>query len=256
MDKIWTARIITLIPEVFPGILGYGVAGRALRKNFWALDVVNLRQFGLGKHRTVDDTPAGGGAGMVLRADVVGAALQKVNGTHKIDWPLVFLTPRGAPFTQSMAKRWAECQGVTFLCARFEGIDERVIEAYAPEEVSLGDFVLSGGEIVAQALIDATLRLIPCVLGNEESLCEESFAEGMLEYPHYTRPVRWEGRDIPEVLLSGHHAQIALWRREQAERLTKSRRPDLWQARDCARLVRDDGTKKTNDAKKSKDLKE
>jgi tRNA (guanine37-N1)-methyltransferase len=230
---VWRAKVITLFPEAFPGTLGLSLTGKALETGLWALETIALRPFGEGRHRNVDDTPAGGGAGMVLRADVVDRALsQAARGTpaDRARWPVVYLSPRGAPFTQDMARRWAAAEGVTLLCGRFEGVDQRVIDHWGIEEVSLGDFVLTGGEIAAQALIDATVRLIPRVLGNQVSAEEESFSEGLLEFPQYTKPPVWEGRAIPEVLLSGHHAKIADWRRDMAERLTKERRPDLWRA--------------------------
>ncbi len=228
---VWTARVITLLPEAFPGVLGLSLTGRALQRGLWQLDVIDLRQFGIGRHRNVDDTPAGGGAGMVLRPDVVGAALDHAAGgtpADRAEWPVIHLSPRGRPFTQATARRLAGARGVTLLSSRFEGVDQRVLDAHAVEEISLGDFVLTGGEIAAQALIDATVRLLPGVLGNAESTVEESFAAGLLEHPHYTRPAEWQGRPIPDVLLSGHHARIAEWRREQAERITRERRPDLW----------------------------
>ncbi|ARE41102.1 tRNA (Guanine37-N1) -methyltransferase [Rhodovulum sp. P5] len=229
----WTARIVTLFPDAFPGVLGLSLIGKALDQGLWALETIDLRPFGEGRHKNVDDTPAGGGAGMVLRADVVGAALdQAAIGTPKdrARWPVVYLSPRGKPFTQATAQRFAEADGLTLLCGRFEGVDERVLEEYGIEEISLGDFVLSGGEIAAQALIDSTVRLIPRVLGNQASTEEESFSDGLLEHPQYTRPAVWKGRAIPDILLSGHHAKIADWRRAMAERLTKERRPDLWRA--------------------------
>jgi tRNA (guanine37-N1)-methyltransferase len=229
----WRARVITLFPDAFPGTLGLSLTGKALELGLWSLQTLDLRSFGEGRHRNVDETPAGGGAGMVLRADVVDRALRAAaEGTpaDRQDWPVVYLSPRGKPFTQGMARRWAAGQGITLLCGRFEGVDQRVIDHHAMEEVSLGDFVLTGGEIAAQALIDATVRLIPRVLGNQDSTEEESFSEGLLEFPQYTKPPVWEGRAIPEVLLSGHHAKITDWRRGMAERLTKERRPDLWRA--------------------------
>ena len=229
----WAAKIITLFPEAFPGTLGLSLTGKALDMGLWALETIDLRPFGLGKHRNVDDTPAGGGAGMVLRADVVAAALaQAQHGapTDRARWPIVFLTPRGAPFTQARAQAWAQADGLTLLCGRFEGVDQRVIDAYGIEEVSLGDFVMTGGEIAAQAMIDATVRLIPGVLGNHDSTVEESFSDGLLEHPQFTKPPVWEGREVPPVLLSGNHAEIAKWRREQAQSLTATRRPDLWAA--------------------------
>lgn len=226
----WTAHVITLLPEAFPGILGLSLTGRALAEGIWSLDVTDLRAFGEGRHRAVDDTPAGGGAGMVLRADVGGRALDHVLARVGRDVPRILLSPRGRRFDQAMAADLARRDGVVLFCGRFEGVDERLIEHYGLTEVSIGDFVLTGGEIAAQALIDATVRLMPRVLGNQHSAEEESFSSGLLEYPHYTRPTVWEGRAIPEVLLSGHHANIAAWRRSQAERLTKERRPDLWRA--------------------------
>lgn len=224
----WTASVVTLFPDVFPGVLGASLTGRALTDGLWRLEVVDLRAFGEGRHRQVDDTPAGGGAGMVLRPDIVAAALD--HAARPGNWPVIYLSPRGVPFDQAMAQRLAQTDGVTLLCGRFEGVDQRVLDARNVLEVSLGDFVLTGGEIAAQALIDATVRLIPRVLGNQASVEEESFSNGLLEAPHYTRPALWEGRAIPDILLSGHHAKIADWRRQEAERLTKERRPDLWRA--------------------------
>ena len=219
------ATIITLFPEMFPGPLGQSLAGRALETGIWALDCVNLRDFGLGRHRAVDDTPFGGGAGMVLRPDVLDAAI----GQARDGRPLIALTPRGAPLTQARIRRLAEGQGAVLLCGRFEGFDQRALDANEAEEISLGDFVLSGGEIAALALLDATIRLLPGVMGAAESAEEESFSDGtLLEYPHYTRPAVWQGRAVPEALLSGHHAAIAAWRRAEAEAVTRRRRPDLW----------------------------
>jgi len=229
----WTAKVITLFPQAFPGVLGQSLTGKALEQGLWALETVDLRPFGIGKHKNVDDTPAGGGAGMVLRADVVDAALrQAATGSppSRADWPVIYLSPRGRPFNQAMAQRFSRAQGITMLCGRFEGVDQRVLDHHRIEEVSLGDFVLTGGEIAAQALIDATVRLIPRVLGNQASTEEESFSDFLLEHPQYTRPAVWEGREIPEILLSGHHAKITAWRKAMAERLTKERRPDLWRA--------------------------
>lgn len=231
LKQAWTARVITLFPEVFPGVLAASLTGKALASGQWALEPIDLRPFGEGKHRNVDDTPAGGGAGMVLRADVLARALDAAaRGTPDRErWPVIYLSPRGRPFDQAMAKRLASGDGVTLLCGRFEGVDERVLEHYAIEEISLGDFVLTGGEIAAQAVLDATVRLLPGVLGNAESTEDESFAQGLLEHPQFTKPAAWQGRAIPPVLLSGNHAEIARWRREQSERLTRERRPDLWQ---------------------------
>lgn len=227
----WTARIVTLFPGAFPGVLGESLTGRALHEGKWRLEPIDLRTFGEGKHRNVDDTPAGGGAGMVLRADIVARALDRAaEGTPKSRgrWPVVYLSPRGRRFDQAMARDWARAEGVTLLCGRFEGVDERVLEEYGIEEVSLGDFVMTGGEIAAQAMIDATVRLLPGVLGNAASADEESHSNGLLEHPQYTRPAEWRGRAIPEVLLSGNHGAIEAWRREMAEALTRARRPDLW----------------------------
>lgn len=227
----WTARILTLYPEMFPGPLGASLTGRALADGLWRLETLQIRNFATDRHRSVDDKPAGGGAGMVLRADVLAAALDAADpGLPRADWPTICLSPRGRPFTQASARALAAGRGVTLVCGRFEGVDQRVIEGRGLEEVSLGDFVMTGGEIPAMALIDAAVRLIPRVLGNSESAVEESFSEGLLEHPQYTRPTEWEGRAIPEVLLSGHHGRIAAWRRDQSERLTKERRPDLWRA--------------------------
>ena len=229
----WEARVITLFPEVFPGVLGASLTGRALKDGLWRLATIDLRSFGVGRHRDVDDTPAGGGAGMVLRADVVGRALDfAAEGTpgERSRWPVVALSPRGVPFTQAMARRYAATEGMTLICGRFEGIDQRVLDHFEVEEVSIGDFVLTGGEIAAQAMIDATVRLRPGVLGNAASTEEESFSHGLLEHPQYTRPAERKGRTIPEVLTSGNHAAVARWRAEQAEALTRARRPDLWRA--------------------------
>jgi tRNA (guanine37-N1)-methyltransferase len=227
LAKAWRAQVITLFPGAFPGVLGESLTGKALARGVWQLDTVDLRLFGEGKHRNVDDTPAGGGAGMVLRADVVGAAIEHARPVG----PLVYLSPRGAPFDQAKARAWATGPGVTMICGRFEGLDERVIAHYGIEEVSLGDFVLSGGEIAAQAMLDATVRLLPGVLGNAESIEDESFSNGLLEHPQYTRPAVWQGSEIPPVLLSGNHGEIAKWRRAQSEHLTQERRPDLWARR-------------------------
>ena len=229
----FTVKIITLFPEAFPGTLGLSLTGKALDLGLWRLIPIALRPFGEGKHRNVDDTPAGGGAGMVLRADVLDRALDEaaVGATpDRLKWPLVYLSPRGRPFDQAMAHRFAACDGLTMICGRFEGIDQRVIDHHQIEEVSLGDFVLTGGEIAAQAMLDATVRLLPRVLGNQASTEDESFSDGLLEHPQYTKPAEWQGLPIPDVLQSGHHGEIAKWRKTQAEELTKLRRPDLWQA--------------------------
>ena len=237
----WTAQIITLFPEAFPGPLGLSLTGKALDFGLWRLEPIDLRPFGVGKHLNVDDTPAGGGAGMVLRPDVVDAALTAAaehTPKDRARWPVIYLSPRGKPFDQATARRLSQADGITLLCGRFEGVDQRVLDHHEVEEISLGDFVLTGGEIAAFALIDATVRLIPRVLGNQASTEEESFSEGLLEFPQFTRPTDWQGRAIPEVLQSGHHAKIATWRKAMAERLTKERRPDLWRAY-CAAHGRD-----------------
>jgi tRNA (guanine37-N1)-methyltransferase len=226
------ARVVTLFPEAFPGTLGLSLTGKALDLGLWRLATTGLRDFGEGRHRMVDDTPSGGGAGMVLRADVVDRALTAAMQGAPADrarWPVVYLSPRGAPFDQAMARRFAAAEGITLLCGRFEGVDQRVLDARQIEEVSLGDFVLTGGEIAAQALLDAVVRLLPGVLGNAASTEEESFSDGLLEHPQYTRPAVWEGREIPPVLTGGNHAEIAKWRRAQSEALTAERRPDLWE---------------------------
>jgi tRNA (guanine37-N1)-methyltransferase len=218
--------VLTLFPELFPGPLAVSLAGEALSRGLWALDAIAIREFGLGRHRAVDDTPAGGGAGMVLRADVLGAAIDSASARNPLV-PRLYLSPRGTPLTQAKVRELAAGPGVLLLAGRFEGLDERVIEARALHEVSIGDYVLSGGELAAMVLIDAVVRLLPGVVGQAASLTEESFEAGLLEYPHYTRPREWEGRSIPDVLLSGDHKRIAAWRRAQAERLTAERRPDL-----------------------------
>ncbi|MBE90381.1 MAG: tRNA (guanosine(37)-N1)-methyltransferase TrmD [Rhodospirillaceae bacterium] len=222
----WTVDVLTIFPEMFPGPLAHSIAGKALEKDLWRLRITNIRSFASDKHQTVDDTPCGGGPGMVMRADVVDTALQSID--MRTDRPLIYLTPRGQPFDQTMAHELAEKQGLVVLCGRYEGIDERVLETRAPLEVSLGDFVLSGGEPEALAMLDACVRLIPGVIGDERSLAEESFKAGLLEYPHYTRPKEWNGHAVPEILLSGHHKNIRAWRHEQSERITRERRPDLW----------------------------
>jgi tRNA (guanine37-N1)-methyltransferase len=230
----WVAKVITLFPDAFPGTLGLSLTGKALDTGLWRLEAIDLRQFGEGKHRNVDDTPAGGGAGMVLRADVVDAAFRHARIGTPIDrtrWPVVYLSPRGKPFDQATARRLAQAEGLTLLCGRFEGVDQRVLDHHQVEEISLGDFVLTGGEIAAQAILDATVRLLPGVLGNAASTEEESFSDGLLEHPQYTRPAEWEGQEIPPVLQSGNHGEIAKWRRAQAEALTRARRPDLWDRR-------------------------
>ncbi len=221
----WFATILTLYPEMFPGTLGRSLAGRALADGIWQCTARNIRDWAIDKHRTVDDTPAGGGPGMVLRADVVAAAVDGVaNGT-----PVIALTPRGAPLSQARVRALAAGPGVTLLCGRFEGFDERIFAARAIEQISIGDYILSGGEVAATVLLDACVRLLPGVMGAALSGVDESFETGLLEHPHYTRPPEWEGHLIPEVLRSGDHAKIAKWRLERSEADTRSRRPDLWQ---------------------------
>jgi len=223
----WQATVLTLYPEMFPGPLGLSLIGKAREKDLWSLEVRDIRAHGLGKHRTVDDTPSGGGPGMVMRADVAAAAVDAARGAGPLR-PALYLTPKGVPLTQARVRALAQGHGAIILCGRFEGLDQRAVEARDLEEVSIGDFVLAGGEIAAMALIEAAVRLIPGVLGADASPTEESFEAGLLEYPHYTRPQVFEGLEIPPVLSSGNHAEIARWRKAEAERLTKHRRPDLW----------------------------
>ena len=227
--KTWRATVLTLFPEMFPGPLGVSLAGKALATGLWALEARDIRDSATDRHRSVDDTPAGGGPGMVLRADVLAAAIDAANAP--VERPRLLMSPRGRPLTQSRVGEIASGPGPLIVCGRFEGIDQRVIEARRLEEVSVGDYVLSGGEIAAMALIDACVRLLPGVMGKPESGAEESFSDSLLEYPQYTRPQHFEGQPIPEVLLSGDHAKVAAWRRAEAEALTRARRPDLWAAR-------------------------
>ena len=220
----WTAKVLTLFPDMFPGPLGFSLAGKALDKGLWALETTDIREFASDKHATVDDAPFGGGPGMVMRADVIGNSLDSANLKSRP----IYLTPRGQPLNQKRVRALASDPEVAILCGRFEGVDERVLDTHGLEQVSLGDFVLSGGEPAAIMLIDACVRLLPGVIGKEESLTDESFEEGLLEYPHYTRPADWQGQKVPELLLSGHHEKIKNWRREAAKRITQERRPDLW----------------------------
>mgnify|MGYP001183194489 CR=1 FL=1 len=238
---MWRAVALSIFPEMFPGPLAMSLAGRALSEGIWSIDAIDIRGFARDRHGSVDDTPFGGGAGMVMRADVLSDAIQasRIPGT-----PAIYLSPRGAPLTQARVRDLAAGPGVTLVCGRFEGIDERVIEAHGLEEVSVGDFVLSGGEIAALALLDACVRLLPGVMGTAQSLAEESFEDGLLEYPLYTRPAVWTGPDggeraVPEMLQSGHHAKIAAWRRSMAEEITRRRRPDLWDRYDARRKERE-----------------
>jgi tRNA (guanine37-N1)-methyltransferase len=225
---MWRASVLSIFPEMFPGPLGLSLAGKALAAAVWSLDVLDIRSFATDKHRTVDDTPAGGGPGMVMKADVLARAIDAASADAR---PRLLMSPRGVPLTQGRVEALAGGPGVVIVCGRFEGVDERVIAARGLQELSIGDYVLSGGEIAAMALIDACVRLLPGVMGAAASGAQESFADGFLEYPQYTRPPVFESRPIPEVLLSGDHGKIAAWRRAEAERLTQERRPDLWSAR-------------------------
>jgi tRNA (guanine37-N1)-methyltransferase len=238
---IWRATVLTLFPDMFPGPLGVSLAGKALATGLWALEARDIRDSATDKHRSVDDTPAGGGPGMVLRADILAAAIDAVD--IAADRPRLLMSPRGRPLTQSMVRELADGHGPLIVCGRFEGVDQRVIEARNLEEVSIGDYVLSGGEIAAMALIDACVRLLPGVMGKAESAAEESFSSPLLEYPQYTRPQSFEGRAIPEILASGDHAKVAAWRKAEAEALTRARRPDLW----AERANRGGRTKNTTD---------
>lgn len=224
----WSATVLTLFPEMFPGCLGHSLAGKALDDGLWSLEAVDIRDFARDRHATVDDTPFGGGPGMVMRADIVDAALRSLDTGPADSRPRIFLSPRGAPLTQRRAREMAAGPGAIVLCGRYEGVDQRAIEANGLEEMSIGDYVLSGGEPAAAVLIDACVRLLPGVVGDAGSLAEESFERGLLEHPHYTRPQTWNGMTVPEVLLSGHHARVAEWRLAQAEEITRLRRPDLW----------------------------
>lgn len=236
------ATVLTLYPEMFPGPLGISLAGRGLREGLWSLDTVQIRDFATDRHRSVDDTPAGGGAGMVLRPDVLAAAVDSVADGR----PVLAMTPRGRPLTQERVRALAAGPGVAVLCGRFEGFDERIFEGRAIEQVSIGDYVLSGGEMGAFVLLDACIRLLPGVMGAASSGVDESFETGLLEYPQYTRPVEWEGRTIPEVLRSGDHAKIAAWRKARAEEDTRLRRPDLWERHEGARVQSPSGARRKN----------
>ncbi|MCK6454669.1 MAG: tRNA (guanosine(37)-N1)-methyltransferase TrmD [Alphaproteobacteria bacterium] len=225
--RCWRAVVLTLFPEIFPGPLGLSLAGRALERGQWSLEALDIRGFATDRHRTVDDTPFGGGPGMVMRPDVIDAAIEGAAAKGR-DLPAIYLTPRGAPLTQARVRALAAGPGAIVLCGRYEGVDQRVIDRRGIEELSLGDFVLSGGEPAAIALIDACVRLLPGVVGQPDTLVEESFERGLLEYPHFTRPAEWAGLSVPEVLISGHHERIQAWRLAEAERTTRERRPDLW----------------------------
>ncbi|MEL7466821.1 MAG: tRNA (guanosine(37)-N1)-methyltransferase TrmD [Pseudomonadota bacterium] len=256
------AKVLTLFPECFPGVLGSGLTGKALKDRLWAVEAIDIRRFATDKHRTVDDTPAGGGAGMVMRPDIVAKALDfaaRDSVSDPLRWPVLYLSPRGRVLTQERVQKIAAGQGVTLLCGRYEGVDERVLESRGVEEVSIGDYVLTGGEPAAMVLLDAVIRLRPGVLGNAASTEEESHARGLLEHAQYTRPPVWEGREVPEVLLSGHHARIAEWRTSESERLTRERRPDLWAAHVETHLAehapeQSDAQMTAEKARKNKDL--
>ena len=227
LDSPWKAKVLTLFPEMFPGPLGLSLAGQGLEAGSWALEAVDIRDFTADKHRTVDDPPFGGGPGMVIRPDVVSEAIDAAAGADP-SLALIYLTPRGRPLTQARVGELARGPGIVLLCGRYEGLDERVLDAHGLDEISLGDFVLTGGEAAAIAVIDACVRLLPGVVGAPESLIDESFENGLLEYPQYTRPREWRGRTVPEVLVSGDHEKVKAWRRHQAEAITRERRPDLW----------------------------
>ncbi len=231
IKNTWKAKVITIFPEMFPGTLAHSLAGKALKKGLWSLDIINLRDFSSDERKTVDGSPAGGGAGLVLRADVIDKAVmshKRTTDNDRKDWPVVALSPRGQSFNQKMAASFSRCKGLTLICGRYEGFDERVLNFHKIPEISIGDYIISGGEIAAQVLIDSTVRLIPQVIGNQNSLSEESFTTDLLEYPHYTSPRMWRNMPIPEELLSGHHEKIKQWRVQKSEEITRDRRPDLW----------------------------
>ena len=231
MKKIFKAKVITLFPENFPGLLGAGVIGKALKNKLWKIQTIDIRQFGKGNHKKVDDTTSGGGPGMILKADVLGRALDKSlkSVENKNKMPIVYLSPRGKPLTQKKVKAFSKNEGIILLCGRYEGVDQRVLDKYKIEEISLGDFILAGGEIAAQATLEAIVRLIPGVLGDSDSLKNESFTSDLLEFPQYTRPRLWKNIEIPSVLSTGNHKNIDLWRKDMSQKLTKKNRPDLWE---------------------------
>jgi tRNA (guanine37-N1)-methyltransferase len=226
MSNVWQATVLTIFPEMFPGVLDHSLIGKARTENKWALQVANIRDYATDKHASVDDTPYGGGAGMVMRADVVSAAIE---ANHRTGDELIYLSPRGEPLTQSLVRELAAKPGVTLLCGRYEGVDQRVLDHHKIREISLGDFVLMGGEVAAQAVIEAVVRLLPDVIGKAESHEKDSFEDGLLEHPHYTKPQEWQGLSVPEVLISGHHKNIEDWKRAQAKDITRKKRPDLWE---------------------------
>ena len=228
VNGAWNVQVITLFPEAFPGVLGLSLTGKALQHRIWTLSTINLRDFGVGKHKKVDDTPSGGGPGLVIRADVLGPAIETALSRTKSSAPLIYLSPRGKTFNQPLARKWSKSDGIILICGRFEGIDQRVIDHYRIEEVSMGDFVMTGGEIAAQAMIDSTVRLLPNVIGNQDSLKTESHSNGLIEHDQFTRPDDWKGQKIPQTLTSGHHSKIESWREDQSKSKTKQYRADLW----------------------------
>ena len=231
----WNVQIITLFPDAFPGVLGLSLTGKALQCRSWALSTIDLRDFGIGKHNKVDDTPSGGGPGLVIRADVLGPAIETALSRAESSTRLVYLSPRGKTFNQQLARKWSKSEGIILICGRFEGIDQRVIDHYGIEEVSMGDFVMTGGEIAAQAMIDTTVRLLPNVIGNRDSLKTESHSNGLIEHDQFTRPNEWKGQKIPQTLTSGHHGKIESWRENQSKSKTKRYRADLWEKADLAK---------------------
>jgi len=231
----WNVQVITLFPDAFPGVLGLSLTGKALQYRIWTLSTIDLRDFGIGKHNKVDDTPSGGGPGLVIRADVLGPAIETALSRAESSTPLVYLSPRGKTFNQRLARKWSKSEGIILICGRFEGIDQRVIDHYGIEEISMGDFVMTGGEIAAQAMIDTTVRLLPNVIGNRDSLKTESHSNGLIEHDQFTRPNEWKGQKIPQTLSSGHHGKIESWRENQSKSKTKQYRADLWEKANLAK---------------------
>ena len=231
----WNVQVITLFPDAFPGVLGLSLTGKALQYRIWTLSTIDLRNFGIGKHNKVDDTPSGGGPGLVIRADVLGPAIETALSRAESSTPLVYLSPRGKTFNQRLARKWSKSEGIILICGRFEGIDQRVIDHYGIEEISMGDFVMTGGEIAAQAMIDTTVRLLPNVIGNRDSLKTESHSNGLIEHDQFTRPNEWKGQKIPQTLSSGHHGKIESWRENQSKSKTKQYRADLWEKANLAK---------------------
>ena len=229
VNGAWNVQVITLFPDAFPGVLGLSLTGKALQYRIWTLSTIDLRDFGIGKHNKVDDTPSGGGPGLVIRADVLGPAIETALSRAESSTPLVYLSPRGKTFNQRLARKWSKSEGIILICGRFEGIDQRVIDHYGIEEISMGDFVMTGGEIAAQAMIDTTVRLLPNVIGNRDSLKTESHSNGLIEHDQFTRPNEWKGQKIPQTLSSGHHGKIESWRENQSKSKTKQYRADLWE---------------------------